>query len=598
MNRYYRHRWIGLAAGLASSFVLVATQNNTLVAIVLAAVIGMSFELLFRHTRYAYMDTLMTGAAFGLPVWASISVIIFPLISGQMPQWTAAGMRALLPQLTGWVLYGASVGILLQALRDLVSLRAPDKIEAAPRTLPSKHIVILGGGFGGTSTAESLEHLFGADESVEFILVSETNALLFTPMLAEVAGSSLEPTHISSPLRTSVHRTRVICGRASQIDLEGRRLTILLGDGSATQMLTYDHLVLALGSVSNYLGLDNVQRRAFDFKSLLDAISIRNHVIDMFERADREPDQTIRQETLTFVVAGGGFAGVELAGALNDFGRGMLADYPSLRPEDLRVILVHSRDRILPELSEPLAAYALQRMRDRGVTFKLNARLADAGPGTVVLKPTSGANASSIEHSHIEDEEIRAQTLVWTAGTTPNPLLKILPVERDKRGAIIVDSALAVPNFPGVWALGDCAAVTDSKTGKPCPPTAQFALREARTVAKNIYANVHGKPLTPFHFDSLGALCVVGHQTACAELTVPFARNKSVMFSGLIAWIMWRAIYLSKLPGLERKARVMVDWIMELFFPRDIVQTIDLSALSSVETVHPTTLETRPRKLG
>jgi NADH dehydrogenase len=211
-------------------------------------------------------------------------------------------------------------------------------------------------------------------------------------------------------------------------------------------------------------------------------------------------------------------------------------------------------------------------MRERGVTFKLNARLADAGPGAVVLTP---------------DEEIRAQTLVWTAGTTPNPLLTALPVEHDKRGAIIVDSTLAVPNFPGVWALGDCAAVTDSKTGKHCPPTAQFALREARTVAKNIYANLQGKPLTPFHFDSLGALCVVGHQTACAELIVPFVRNKSVRFSGLIAWIMWRSIYLAKLPGLERKARVMVDWIMELFFPRDIVQTIDLSALRSLETAPP-----------
>jgi NADH:ubiquinone reductase (H+-translocating) len=583
MSRYYRHSWFGLAAGLASSLALIATQDNTLVAIVLAAVIGMSFEVLFRHTRHAYMDSLMTGAAFGIPMWASISVIIFPIISGQMPQWSAAGMRALVHQLTGWVLYGASVGILLQALRDLISLRAPLKAEAAPRILPSKHIVILGGGFGGTSTAESLEHLFGADESVEFILVSETNALLFTPMLAEVAGSSLEPTHISSPLRTSLHRTHVIRGKASRIDLEGRGVTIRLGDGSATQTLTYDHLVLALGSISNYLGLENVQRHAFDFKSLLDAIRIRNHVIDMFERADREADHATRQEALTFVVAGGGFAGVELAGALNDFGRGMLADYPSLSAEDLRVILVHSRERILPELSEPLAAYALDRMRERGVTFKLNARLADAGPGAVVLKP---------------DEEIRAQTLVWTAGTTPNPLLKTLPVEHDKRGAVIVDSMLAVPGFPGVWALGDCAAVTDSKTGKPCPPTAQFALREARTVAKNIYANLRGKPLTSFHFDSLGALCVVGHQTACAELIVPFARNKSLMFSGLMAWMMWRSIYLAKLPGLERKARVMVDWIMELFFPRDIVQTIDLSALSSIETAQPPVPETGPGKVA
>jgi NADH dehydrogenase len=215
-------------------------------------------------------------------------------------------------------------------------------------------------------------------------------------------------------------------------------------------------------------------------------------------------------------------------------------------------------------------------MRERGVTFKLNARLADAGPGTVVLK-----------HMSAENEEIRARTLVWTAGTVPNPLLKTLPVERDNRGAIVVDSALAIPKFPGVWAIGDSAAVTDSITKKPCPPTAQFALREARTVAENIYASVHGKPLTPFHFESLGALCVVGHQTACAELTLPFARNKSVRFSGLLAWTMWRAIYLAKLPGLERKARVLVDWIMELFFPRDIVQTIDVSAPSSLDTIQP-----------
>jgi NADH dehydrogenase len=597
MHRYFRQRWTGLAAGLVSSPSLIATQDSTLVAIALAAIIGLVFESVFRYTRYAFLDSLMTGAAFGIPLWASVSIIIMPIISGQMPQWTAAGMRAHSPQLTGWVLYGASVGLVLQALRDLIPQRARYEAETPRRILPNKHVVILGGGFGGMSTAESLEHLFGADQSVEFTLVSETNALLFTPMLAEVAGSSLEPTHISSPIRTSLHRTRVIRGKVSQIDLEGRRVTIFLGDGAATATLTYDHLVLALGSVSNYLGLENVQRRAFDFKTLLDAIRIRNHVIDMFERADREPDQTARQEALTFVVAGGGFAGVELAGALNDFGRGMLADYPSLHPDDLRVILVHSRGRILPELSGNLAAYALERMKERGVVFKLNAHLADAGPGTVVLKRMSGADASSIEPSRQEDEEIRTQTLVWTAGTTPNPLLKTLPVERDKRGAVIVDSALAVWNFPGVWAVGDCAKVTDSKTTKPCPPTAQLALREARTLAKNIYASVHRKALTPFHFDSLGAFCVVGHQTACAELTIPFARTKSVRFSGLIAWIMWRAVYLAKLPGLERKARVLVDWTMELFFPRDIVQTIDLTALSDIEA-SPAVLETRPRKLG
>jgi NADH dehydrogenase len=260
------------------------------------------------------------------------------------------------------------------------------------------------------------------------------------------------------------------------------------------------------------------------------------------------------------VVAGGGFAGVELAGAINDFAHGILADYPSLRAEELRTVLVHSRDRILPELSASLALYAQRKMQARGVQFHLNARLADALPGVVVLS----------------DGAIPAETLVWTAGTVPNPLVKSLAVEKDKRGAVLVDGTLAVPGHPGLWALGDCAAVTDSKTGKPCPPTAQFALREADALALNIGEALAGRPGRPFHFDSLGALCVVGHQTACAELTIPFARGRTMRFSGLLAWLMWRTIYLAKLPGLERKIRVLIDWNIELFFPRDIVQTIDL----------------------
>jgi len=257
---------------------------------------------------------------------------------------------------------------------------------------------------------------------------------------------------------------------------------------------------------------------------------------------------------LTFVVAGGGFAGAELAGALNDFARGMLAYYPNISPEEVRVMLVHSRDRILPELSEELAAYALERMAARGVIFKLNVRVADARPGAVLLSNT---------------EEICTETLVWTAGTTPNPLVQVLPVERDKRGAVTVDKTLAVPGWPGLWAVGDCAAITDTKTGQPCPPTAQFALREARTLAHNIHASVRGLSLVPFHFTALGALCVVGHHTACAEI-------KGFRFSGLFAWFLWRGIYVAKLPSLERKVRVVVDWIVELFFPRDIVQTLDV----------------------
>jgi NADH:ubiquinone reductase (H+-translocating) len=232
----------------------------------------------------------------------------------------------------------------------------------------------------------------------------------------------------------------------------------------------------------------------------------------------------------------------------------MLAYYPNVLAEELRIVVIHSRERILPELSESLADYALDHMRARGVTFELGARVNGASPGVVVLD--SG-------------ERIRTETLVWTAGTTPNPLLMDLPIERDTRGAAAVDEYLAVPDHDGLWAVGDCAAVTDARTGEGCPPTAQFALREAYTLARNIHTSVHGKRLKPFHFDALGTLCVVGHHTACAEI-------KGIRFSGLLAWMLWRAIYLAKLPGVERKVRVFFDWNIELFFPRDIVQTIEV----------------------
>ncbi|NJM08413.1 FAD-dependent oxidoreductase [Candidatus Gracilibacteria bacterium] len=358
---YRRWGLTGLLSGVLSGALLLPSHSG--LGFVLGALIGLSYALAFRHPGAALLDAIVSAAALAVPLWAFFDILLLPLLTGQPLLWTLDGVLSRFPALVNWTFFGAALGFLRQMF-GLLADRLFGPLAASPQTQPAvTRIVILGGGFAGVTTAQYLEQQFGADPAVALTLVSETNALLFTPMLAEVAGSSLEPTHISHPLRSALRRTTIVRGEVERVDLGGRRVVLTTDERAAQRELPYDHVVFALGAVSNFLGLHNVQAQSFDFKSLLDAIRIRNQVIEMLERADQEPDPLRRQQLLRFVIAGGGFSGAELAGALNDFVRGSLAYYPRIAAAEATIILVHSRDRILPELSAPLAAYALERMR-------------------------------------------------------------------------------------------------------------------------------------------------------------------------------------------------------------------------------------------
>lgn len=421
-------------------------------------------------------------------------------------------------------------------------------------TSAKTRILVLGGGFGGVHTARHLERMLGDDPSIELTLVSRDNFFLFTPMLHEVAASDLDITHIVSPLRALLRRTDVVVADVLAIDLEAKRVRVTHGFDPHAHDLAFDHLVIALGSTTNFYGLPGLEEHALTMKTLGDAIHLRNRVIATLEEASTEcagGDGGL----LTFVVAGGGFAGVETLAAVGDFVRDALKFYPKLAPERVRFTLVHSGPVILPELGPKLGAYAQAKLARRGFEVITNARVTAVTPDTVMLD---------------DGRQIAARLVVWTAGTSPHHLLGSLPCPLD-RGRIVVDETLAVPGWAGVWALGDCAVVPDRRSGKPHPPTAQHALREAKTAAANIVASLRGGAVRPFAFRTIGQLAAIGRRTGVARIL-------GVNFSGFIAWWLWRTIYLSKLPTLEKKLRVAIDWTLDLVFAKDLVQFLTVRA--------------------
>lgn len=413
---------------------------------------------------------------------------------------------------------------------------------------PRRRIVIVGGGFGGVYAALELDKWLFRFPDVDVTVVNRENFFLFTPMLHEVAASDLDITNIVSPVRKLVSNVEFFDGDVERVDLKARVVTVSHGDGH-THDLPYDHLVLAPGSVTNFFGLPGLEARAITMKSLGDAITLRNRMIQQLEEAETECGAPHMDHLMTFVVAGGGFAGVETIAGMNDFVHHALPFYPHIAREKVRMVLVHPGEVILPELSPRLGRYAEKKLAERGVEIRSKTKVAAVTERGVRL--TDGT-------------EINAATLIWTAGTQPNPLVKTLPCKTEK-GRVCVDDAMRVAGWPGVWALGDCALVPDPATGGFHPPTAQHAIRQGKVLARNILRELRGQAPQPFRFRTIGQLASLGRRTGVAQIL-------GVNFSGFVAWWMWRTIYLMKLPRLEKRLRVAIDWTWDLLFSKDLVK--------------------------
>ncbi len=421
-------------------------------------------------------------------------------------------------------------------------------------------VVILGGGFGGVAAAQALERALPAGAPVQITLVNRENFTLFTPMLHEVAAGDLDAATVVNPIRKLVRRSNLFTGTVDAIDLDARTVTLThggAGRGTAghQHVLHFDHLVLALGSITNFLGVPGAAERSVTMRSLGDAVELRTRLLRYLEEADFECNAEQRDPLLGVVVAGGGFAGVETVAAVHDFLTAALRYYPTVRPEHLRVSVVHPGPYLLPELGERLGRYAGAKLAERGVEVILGGRVAAVEPGAVVLR---------------DGRRLAARTLVWTAGNAAHPVLDALPVAK-VRGRVVADACLRVPGRPGVWALGDCAHVPVG--GTPAggdadaahPPTAQHALRMGAVLGANIARELRGEAPRPFTFETIGQLAAIGRRVGVASV-------KGRMFSGFPAWVLWRAVYLSKLPRFEKKLRAALDWSLDLVFSKDLVQ--------------------------
>ncbi|MFL6360099.1 MAG: NAD(P)/FAD-dependent oxidoreductase [Nitrososphaeraceae archaeon] len=423
----------------------------------------------------------------------------------------------------------------------------------------STHILILGSGFAGIEALKRLQRKFRKKSNIDITLVSRDNFLLFTPMLHEVSSGMIEIRHIATPIRTFCKKANFYEANVQSIDLQNKKVVITHEIGKQSeptaynqQLLEYDYLIIALGSETNFFGMEDIERYSFTMKTIDDAIVLRNHVISMLEQASVEQENSdLRKSLLTFVVVGGGFGGVETVGELNDFVKETVRQfYKNIFMTDIKIILVNSHDKILPEVGEELGDFALQKLKENGVQFIMNTHV-------------KGATASTAKLDN--GTVIATYTLIWTAGVHPSKVVANLPCDHDKHHRIISNNYLELSGYEGeVYALGDCASIIDPHTGKPYPPTAQHAIRQGKVAAKNIISSIEGKRKKQrFDYNTKGMMAEIGKRAGVAELF-------GFKIHGFFAWWLWRTFYLANLPTIEKKLKVMGDWTMDLVFKADV----------------------------
>jgi NADH dehydrogenase len=419
-------------------------------------------------------------------------------------------------------------------------------------------VLIAGGGFAGAYCARALGRAFGPTEGVRRVaLVAERNVLVFQPMLAEVAGSTLNPIDVVNPLRLFCRGVNVLQGTIQKIDWASKTLEMDGGRFTRDHRIGFGHLVLALGNVSNTGAVPGMTEYGWPMKNVADALRLRAALINRLEEANLVEDAQVRARLLTFVVVGGGYTGVETAGQLFDFVRHAHRYFANIRDAQLRVVLVHGQAELLGEIGPDLGAYARRVLEERGVEVKLKTKVS-----AVTARQVSLDNGLVIE----------ANTVVTTIGNAPNPIVtdlcRQLKIEAPK-GRVPTDAEMRVVGVPSLWAAGDGAAVPwdDRGTSKLSPQTAQFAFRQGRLLGQNIHRVLNRGEPRPFRYRYLGQLASIGERKAVAEIL-------GFHFKGFVAWWLWRTIYLAKLPGIMRRLRVMIDWTFDLVFPRDISQIL------------------------